>query len=312
MSRQLNASELRNLMDEAGDRIMLIDVRSGADHQSAHIPGAVHNCVFEIAFPERMADIATPADNRILCVYGHSAATHEARMAAEKLVRAGYPEVIEFRGGIEEWIAEGGKTDGQASAPASEPIVADGRHDIDLAESHIEWIGRNLLNRHHGTLGIREGHLEFRDGLPTGGEFVFDMNAITCANLAGDPLHDVLVNHLRSHDFFDTEIHPEARFRILSSQRIGDAVAGAPNLRIEGELTLKGTTVPLAFDAVAGLTQDGQPAAQAVLSFDRSLWKVIDGSARFFRNLGMHLVNDLIEIHLRIVTNAPSDSLKVR
>ena len=26
------------------------------------------------------------------------------------------------------------------------------------------------------------------------------------------------------------------------------------------------------------------------------------GSARFFRNLGMHLVNDLIEIHLRILT----------
>ena len=301
MNKDVTALELRSLMDKAGGRLALIDVRSGADHLAAHIPGARHNCVFEIAFLDRMAEIAASADKPAICVYGNSAETHEARMAAEKLVRAGYPEVMEFRGGIEEWIANGGKIEGGTSTPASEPVVADGRHDIDLEESRVEWTGRNLLNRHHGTLGIREGYLDFRDGLPVGGEFVFDMDAIACANLAGDPLHDVLVNHLRSHDFFDTEIYPEARFRVLSSRRIGDGVAGMPNLRIEGELTLKGTTLPLAIDAVSGFTQDGHPAAQAVLAFDRTMWNVIYGSARFFRNLGMHLVNDLIEASLRIV-----------
>ena len=289
------------MMDEAGARLQLIDVRTEAEHQTAHITGACHNCVYEIAFPDRMSEIAAPGDDRILCVYGNAETAHEARMAAEKLVRAGYPEVLEFRGGIEEWMAAGGEVESQAALPSADPGVADGRRDIDLEESRLEWIGRNLLNRHHGTLGISRGYLDFEDGLPSGGEFVFDMNAISCTNLAGDPLHDVLVNHLRSDDFFDTEFHPEARFRILSTRRVGDGGAGKPNLRIEGELTIKGKTLPLAFDAIAGFTPDGRPAAQAVLAFDRTLWGVIYGSARFFRNLGMHLVNDLIEVHLRII-----------
>jgi rhodanese-related sulfurtransferase len=288
-------------MHEAGARLLLIDVRSGADHLAAHIPGACHNCVFEIAFLDRMSEIAVPAANRILCVYGNAETTHEAPMAAEKLVRAGYPEVLEFRGGIEQWMAAGGAVESQPASTTADSGVTDGRRDIDLGESRLEWIGRNLINRHHGTLGIRSGYLEFRDGLPSGGEFVFDMDAISCSNLAGDPLHDVLVNHLRSHDFFDTEFHPEARFRISSSRRVGDGGAGRPNLRIEGELTLKGRTLPFAMDAVAGFTPDGRPAAQAVLAFDRTLWNVIYGSARFFRSLGMHLVNDLIEVHLRII-----------
>jgi rhodanese-related sulfurtransferase len=297
----ISATELRAMMTEASDRLVLIDVRSEAEHQAARIPGARHNCVFEIAFLDRMSGIAAPGENRILCVHGNAETTHEARMAAEKLVRAGYPEVLEFRGGIEAWMAVGGSVEGQADSPSADPGVEDGRREIDLGESRLKWIGRNLLNRHHGTLAIRGGHLDFRDGLPSGGEFIFDMHGISCTNLAGDPLHDVLVNHLRSDDFFDTEVHPEARFRIVSARRIGDGGAGRPNLRIEGELTLKGKTLPLVIDAVAGFTPDGRPAAQAVLAFDRTLWNVIYGSARFFRNLGMHLVNDLIEVHLRIV-----------
>jgi rhodanese-related sulfurtransferase/polyisoprenoid-binding protein YceI len=300
MTTQVTASELRSLMTETS-RFVLIDVRAEADYQAARIPGARHNCVFEIAFLDRMSEIAAPGDKRALCVYGNGETTHEARMAAEKLVRAGYSEVLEFRGGIEQWLAAGGAVEGQPASPSADPGVADGRRQIDLGESRLEWIGRNLLNRHHGTLVISGGHLDFRDGMPSGGEFTFDMHGISCTNLAGDPLHDVLVDHLRSDDFFETEVHPEARYRIVSARRIGDCGAGKPNLRVEGELTLKGKTLPLVFDAVAGFTPDGRPAAQAVLAFDRTLWNVIYGSARFFSNIGMHLVNDLIEVHLRIV-----------
>lgn len=287
---------------ESSSPPLLLDVRSTADHESARIPGAINNCVYEIAFMERMTSVSSPKEDRAICVYGHGPDTHEARMAAEKLLRGGYRDVLELNGGLEAWRAAGGAVEGSAASPPPEPVIADGRRDIDLSESKIEWIGRNLLNRHHGTLAIQSGHLEFRDGLPVGGEFVLDMDSIACTNLAGDALHDVLVDHLRSHDFFDTEIHPEACYRIIDSRRIEGTKAGAPNLRIEGELTLKGKTLPLAFDAVAGFTPEGHAAAQAVFAFDRTHWDVIYGSARFFRNLGMHLVNDLIELHLRILT----------
>lgn len=104
----ISVTELRAMMTEAAERFVLIDVRSEAEHQAAHIPGAKPNCVFEIAFSDRMGGIAAPGDKRIVCVHGNAETTYEARMAAEKLVRAGYPEVLEFRGGIEEWWRRAG------------------------------------------------------------------------------------------------------------------------------------------------------------------------------------------------------------
>jgi hypothetical protein len=38
------------------------------------------------------------------------------------------------------------------------------------------------------------------------------------------------------------------------------------------------------------------------LAIDRTLWNVLYGSGKYFRRLGGHLVNDQIEIQLRIVT----------
>lgn len=299
--KKISVADLQSIAGSP-DSPLLLDVRSAADHEAARIPGSTNNCVYEIAFMDRMEPLAAPGSGRSVCVYGHGPETHDARMAAEKLVRVGYLDVMELDGGLEQWQADGGAVEGSAKAPQPGATMPDGRREINLAESRIEWVGRNLLNRHHGTLGIRSGHLDFRDGLPVGGGFVFDMNSIACTNLAGDPLHDVLVDHLRSHDFFDTAVHPESRYHILSARRIEGAGQGAPNLRIEGELTLKGRTLPLSLDAVAGFTPEGHAAAQAVVAFDRTLWDVIYGSGRFFRNLGMHLVNDLIEVQLRILT----------
>jgi len=55
------------------------------------------------------------------------------------------------------------------------------------------------------------------------------------------------------------------------------------------------------FEAAAGWTGDGRPAAQALVPIDRTLWNVIYGSGRLFSGLGGHLVSDLIELELRMV-----------
>jgi hypothetical protein len=71
---------------------------------------------------------------------------------------------------------------------------------------------------------------------------------------------------------------------------------------VQGELILKNVTRPVEFLATAGMTPEGKAAAQASLAIDRTLWEVLYGSGKYFRNLGGHLVNDLIEFQLRIVT----------
>jgi hypothetical protein len=58
----------------------------------------------------------------------------------------------------------------------------------------------------------------------------------------------------------------------------------------------------LEFIASAGLTSEGKAAAQAAFAIDRTQWNVLYGSGKYFRHLGEHLVNDLIEIQIRVVT----------
>lgn len=276
---------------------LLIDVRLKDDFEEAHIPSAVSNCVFEVAFLQRM----TAEKSQPIVVYGADSKSYESRMAAEKLSRAGFKNVSEYREGIRGWEDAGGSvTRNKPRQP--DPQIGDGKRDIDLKESFIEWSGRNLLNRHHGRIGFRSGSLTIARGKLTGGEFVIDLNQIGCSNLQGTDLHDVLIHHLKSDDFFDVERFPESRFLIRQAKHIEGATAGHPNLEITGELSLKDVSAPMTFLATAGVTSDGKGAAQAVLSFDRTQWNVIYGSARFFNRLGMHLVNDLVDLDIRIVT----------
>jgi len=65
----------------------------------------------------------------------------------------------------------------------------------------------------------------------------------------------------------------------------------------------------IAFDAAAGWTPGCLPAAQATLAFDRTLWGVLYGSGKHFQRLAGHLVNDLIEIQLRVVGRGEDSAL---
>ena len=298
-STTVSPAELRQKL-EAGS-LQLIDVRLEDDYGAEHLPGAENNCVFEVAFLER-AESSLPDRSAAICVYGASEASHESRVASEKLRRAGYRQVIEFPGGLEGWKDAGFKTE-QGAPPEPEAPRPEGSFPVDLGESRVEWLGRNLLNKHWGTVALASGELQFSDGRLSGGEFVLDMTRMDCADLAGHELHDVLIDHLQSDDFFDTERYPEARLVIDSAEPIPDRGAGQPNLWVRAQLTLCGVTRPLNFEAAAGFAEGGKPAAQASVAIDRTDWNVIYGSGKFFKRLAGHLVNDMIELQIRILTD---------
>jgi polyisoprenoid-binding protein YceI len=299
-SSTIDAAGLAKLL-ESPRPPQLVDVRLEEDCQCTRLPGSRNNCVYEVAFLDRMPDVA-PDLNLPVCVYGADSGSLESRMAAEKLCRHGYQEVYDFRDGLAGWKAAGYEVKETGATVAAAPKVADGVHGIDLGESHVRWVGRNLLNMHEGDVGLKSGSLRIENGKLAGGEFVIDMTAISSRDLAGNPLHDVLMRHLHDHDFFDTELYPEARFVIEKATDIPNATPGAPNLNISGTLTLKGVSGPVEFPACAGVTPEGKLGAQATLSFDRTKWNVLYGSGKWFRHLAGHLVNDLIDLQLRIVS----------
>ncbi len=294
---QLTVPELITLL--AGPRPpTLLDVRLEEDFAAAHLPGAGNACVFKMSFLFDVAKLGLQSDQPVV-VYGAGATSHESRIATAKLARAGFKHVRELREGLRGWTAAGQPVEGSGASTAFEPLH--GTFSIDLKESRVEWAGRNLLNRHIGSVAIKSGHVTFEQGWLTGGDFVMDLRTITCTDIADPATNHQLIDHLLSNDFFDAARHPEARFQIRKVEPVPGASPGMPNLRLSGDLTLRGQIKPLNFLVAAGRTPDGRPAAQAVFAFDRTLWGSIYGSGKFFHRLGMHLVNDLVEVQVRLL-----------
>lgn len=283
------------------NKVQLLDVRLEDDYRQAHIPGAIHNSVFEVGFTDRLSDTA-PEKQCTTVIYGAGGGggSMEDQMAYEKMARNGYSDLHTLDGGIAAISSDMLKTDQAIPAPAQ---ISDGTKSIDLDESRVGWTGRNLINKHHGTLAIESGSLNFKDGKLTGGEIVLDLERIECTDLEGSDMHDVLIRHLHDHDFFDVQNHPRAIVRITDVCALPGAGAGAPNMEITADLNLRGQSHPIIFKAVTGTTDEGHAAAQATLSFDRTQWGVLYGSGKFFHRLAGHLVNDFIDLELRIITN---------
>jgi rhodanese-related sulfurtransferase/polyisoprenoid-binding protein YceI len=290
------AKELQVQLQE----VQLIDVRLESDFEISHLPGALSNCVFEIGFFEGMTGMV-PDQSQAICVYGVDEESHEARTAAEKLTRAGYQNVSEFRGGITEWTKEGLPTEGAEAASEDATKAITGVKVLRLDECQIDWTGRNSGSKHWGRLKLRPGELRFDVGRLVEGEMEIDMNSISNLNLEDGSMRRVLEDHLKSDDFFDVERYPSASIKLLSTEGIPDACKGLPYLRVRCQLTMKGISKELEFLAATGVNGDGHWTAQANFDFDRTSWGVIYGSGRFFRNLGMHLVNGLISMELKLV-----------
>ena len=295
----LSFPELASLLD-GGAAVAVLDVRLAEDYAWGHLPEAVNHCVFEMVFIEQVT-AAFPDKETHFILVGWGGISQETEVAAQKLARAGYRRVQILQGGINGWTEA--KLPLEALAPASPaPQWPVGRRALDLDLCRVEWLGRNLLNKHFGTVPIREGYLDFDAAGPLcGGQITLDLTGLTCTDLAGTPMHDVLIEHLQGDDFFDVERYPTATLLLTKATRIAET-PGAPNLEITADLTLRGVTHSICFLASGGLTADGKPAAQAALAIDRTRWGVIYGSGKFFQRLAGHLVNDRIEFSVKLVT----------
>jgi rhodanese-related sulfurtransferase len=280
----------------------LIDTLTRDHFEKVHLPGAQHACVYEVTFLDQVAGLVTDKDAPIV-VYGAGAGTFDAAVAAEKLVRAGYRDVRALRGGIEYWRKAGYPLEGTA-AEAPEPTeiggsLPEGTFRVDPEKSIIEWAGRNPNTRHHGSVRISGGELRVASGVIEGA-FAVDMESIENFSLKGDELYPVLIAHLKSDDFFFTDLFPTATYTLESAEPIEGAGIGLPNYAVKGQMTLRGVKAGLDFAATANPIEGGGISAEAHFDIDRTRWGVIYGSSRFFRHLGMHLVYDPISIQVRV------------
>ena len=89
----------------AGERLLLLDVRSAEAWDAGHVPGALHVPGAEL--PRRLAELPPPDAHPRIVTYCWGSGCNGSTKAALTLARAGYGDVREMIGGFEYWTREG-------------------------------------------------------------------------------------------------------------------------------------------------------------------------------------------------------------
>ncbi len=172
---------------------------------------------------------------------------------------------------------------------------------VDADASRVAWLGTKIGGQHDGTIGVHHGELYVYDGELLAGQVVIDMTRIVVLDIEDPNSNARLKGHLESDDFFSVATYPTATFEITRLEPLS-APAGENTHRVFGNMTIKGITHGIAFDAMIAV-EGGQVSAYADFDLDRAEWDVRFGSGRFFDNLGDNLIHDDFNLKLDIVAN---------
>jgi polyisoprenoid-binding protein YceI len=170
--------------------------------------------------------------------------------------------------------------------------------EIVNAHSNIDWIGRKVTGAHNGTIALKEGSLTFVNGQLKSGKVIIDTTSIKILDVTDPATNAQFAGHLASDDFFNSAIYTEAELAITSSKRVSDKVH-----HIIGDLTIKGITHPISFDAQIDYTND-QLTAHGNIVIDRTRYGMRFRSGNFFKDLGDTLIYNEFEMNVSITAKA--------
>lgn len=276
----------------------ILDPITSEAFECHHIKGAINVCVYEVAFtkkiPEFLPDRTVP-----IIVYANTDTSYESLAAAEKLKLLGYTAVYVIDGGINALLQAGCESEGSANSLNEQLEYAVGNYAAITHSALIGWSGRNINGKHHGTVGLKDGNLIIT-GNSLEGSITVDMTNMSNIDLADASYAKVLIAHLSSDDFFSVKAFPQATYTIHSGERSPNATPSSVNHTLHGSLSLCGITKPLDVPATLVQSDTNTLILEAHFDFDRTLWGIAYGSARFFRFLGIHMIFDPISIEVRI------------
>lgn len=298
--KTLSREKIKQMLDQQYDMV-LIDVLPAEYYEQSHIRGSLNACVYDVNFLRQVEGLV-PEKHKTIVLYGIGATSKATEVALKKLTAAGYENVFVYLGGILDWKRARYPIDGTRTDNLLPPQLVNKVYTIDPAGSVLQWIGRNITGAHYGTINFLSGSIPILLRQPNKVSFVIDMNSIQDLDIQDPTWNRILVDHLKSDDFFDVQKYPTARFDATEFKPIeGAKGGGVPNYDVRGKLTLKGITKEITFPAILTLKEDGVLAAEAHFDIDRTLWNVNYGSGKLFEKLGKHLVYDFITIQLKLV-----------
>lgn len=176
---------------------------------------------------------------------------------------------------------------------AAKDVSAQTTLSVVTADSKVIWTGTKVVGFHQGIVRVKEGRVVLKDNKLKGGNFIIDMNSITCTDIPeSDPVPKrKLENHLKDADFFDVARFPTAKFEIT-------VVRPHPNdparYLVLGNLTIKETTRPCKVEVTPTTETNTLFIGQADLRFDRQQFGVS------YKGLKDELVHDEVRLYIII------------
>jgi polyisoprenoid-binding protein YceI len=157
-------------------------------------------------------------------------------------------------------VAFSGPATPVAMAPATVAAHPGGPPDtlvVNPGASSIHWKGSGLGGRatREGTLGMGKGMFVIRHQQLTSGIFTVDMRQLDAP--------------LRGEEFFDVAHNPGAHFSSTGMKRVGEN-----RWEVAGNLTMRGVTRPLTFEADVRWEELGHLIATSTFTIDRREWGI--------------------------------------
>ena len=161
---------------------------------------------------------------------------------------------------------------------------------VNIESSTINWLGKKIGGQHEGTINLKSGSIEEKNGTIVSGTFVIDMTSISNTDLTDEGYNQKLVGHLKSDDFFGVENFPTATLNITRASAFNDGKASAT-----GDLMIKDKKGSVTFD----IMKKGNTYI-AKVEIDRSEYNVKYGSTSFFDSLGDKAIDDIFVLDIML------------
>ncbi len=177
---------------------------------------------------------------------------------------------------------------------------------VDTQQSLINWEGNKPGTTHTGTVHLSDGIIYISNGKVSGGEFTMDMTSITVTDLSGKPKNN-LEAHLRgtneekAEDFFNTRVHPTAKFQISKiTNLVGDDNA---NSMVYGNLSIKDIVKEVGFKANISVSDNRVNVTTPPFTIDRTMWDIKFLSNKFFDNIADKAIDDNIGLQINLIAH---------
>ena len=170
--------------------------------------------------------------------------------------------------------------------------------NVDVTASVLNWKGSKPTGSHNGTVALKSGNLDVKNGLLNGGVFVVDLTTIKNLDMAGSDGAAKIEGHLKGDDFFDVEKYPTSTFTITKVKKDGSKLAVTGNLQIKD--VTKSITIPAMISTESGVTV----FKSEVFNINRADFNVKYGSKSFFDNLKDKFIDDMMEMSFVVKSKA--------